>query len=433
MWFGWGQADASSGLRVVLAVGAVLAVLVAVAGAVQAFRSPPSDSTLHDRRAWRRYGLIVGLEFAVAGAGAAALAAAGQSGFVPVWVCAVVGVHMFPLASLLGDRLLVPLGVLLAAVALVALAAGLAGRVPPSTVTGLGAGCCSRCSPPSPWPASSWGRRRPAPAGGRPPAPGPRLGAFAGVCAVAPKMGSSCSCGPGDGFRTSWTEVAMSVYERDTEAAQDNAEGPPTFRMVRRGYDRAEVDAYIPQLVARLEEAVGLYAKSEQARAELQREVTSLREGSPSFEQLGGEAAALLQEAGRSAEQLVENARRRADTIIEKAQQQAEQIRTDVEAEAQKALEQAREVADHIRAEVEEERAALFSETDQVREFRDGLLDDLGRVHGEISGLLERTRTQRDQALTTSGALGVLNSRPAAAQGGETEEPPEPATVTERE
>jgi uncharacterized membrane protein len=129
-----------SGLRVVLAVGAVLAVLVAIAGAVQAFRSPPSDSTLRDRRAWRRYGLIVGLELAVAGAGAAALAAAGQSDFVPVWVCAVVGVHMCPLASLLGDRLLVPLEVLLAAVALVALAAGLAGWVPPSTVTGLGAG-----------------------------------------------------------------------------------------------------------------------------------------------------------------------------------------------------------------------------------------------------------------------------------------------------
>src|SRR5829696_7812735 len=107
----------------------------------------------------------------------------------------------------------------------------------------------------------------------------------------------------------------MSVYERDTEAGQGNAAGPPTFRMVRRGYDRDEVDAYIPQLVARLEEAVGLYA-----------------------------------------EQLVENARRRADTIIEKAQQQAEQVRGDVEGEAQKALEQAREVADHIRAEVEQER-----------------------------------------------------------------------------
>jgi len=232
----------------------------------------------------------------------------------------------------------------------------------------------------------------------------------------------------------------MSAYEQDTEAGQGNAEGPPSFRVVRRGYDRDEVDAYIPQLVARLEEAVGLYAKSEQARAGLQREVSNLREGSPSFEQLGGEAAALLQEAGRSAEQLVENARRRADTIIEKAQQQAEQIRTDVEGEAQKALEQAREVADHIRAEVEQERAALFSETEQVREFRDGLLDDLGRVHGEISGLLERTRKQRDQALTTTGAIGALDSRSAASSASVAapdtpaeQPPPEPAAAAERE
>jgi hypothetical protein len=116
----------------VLAAGGVLAVLVAVAGGVQAFRSPVSDSSLHDRRAWRRYGLIVGVEFA--------LAAAGQSDYIPVWVCAVVGVHLFPLASLLRDRLLVALGVLLAGVALAALVAGVADWVPPSTVTGLGAG-----------------------------------------------------------------------------------------------------------------------------------------------------------------------------------------------------------------------------------------------------------------------------------------------------
>jgi hypothetical protein len=53
----------------------------------------------------------------------------------------------------------------------------------------------------------------------------------------------------------------------------------------------------------------------------------SLRERAPSFEQVGGEAAALLQEGGRSAEQPVENGRRRAGTIIERAEQQAEQLR----------------------------------------------------------------------------------------------------------
>jgi DivIVA domain-containing protein len=221
----------------------------------------------------------------------------------------------------------------------------------------------------------------------------------------------------------------MSVYQRDAEAGQHNAEGPPTFRVVRRGYDRDEVDAYMPQLLARLGEAVDSYAKAERARADLQREVTSLREGSPSFEQLGGEAAALLQEAGRSAEQLVENARRRAETIIEKAQQQAEQVRADVEGEAQKALEQAREVADHIRREVEQERAALFSETEQVREFRDGLLDDLGRVHSEISALLERTRRQRAEALTAGAGAAP---KPAAKPDAKAEEPAEPAKATDR-
>jgi DivIVA domain-containing protein len=218
----------------------------------------------------------------------------------------------------------------------------------------------------------------------------------------------------------------MSAYQPDAEARQHNGEGPPAFQVVRRGYDREEVDAYFSQLAARLHEAVDQYAQAEQVRAELEGEVARLRERSPSFEQVGGEAAALLQEAGRSAEQLVENGRRRADTIIEKAQQQAEQLRDEVTAEAQRVLEQAREVAEQIRAQVEQERAAVVSETDQVREFRDGLLDDLGRVHGEISGLLERTRMQRDQAL---GAGGTAD--PKATQNGKAKKPTEPTKVAE--
>jgi hypothetical protein len=50
-----------------------------------------------------------------------------------------------------------------------------------------------------------------------------------------------------------------------------------------------------------------------------------------------------------------------------------------------------------------------LAETDQVREFRDGLLDHLGRVHGDISELLERTRKHRDE---TTGLDGVAR-RPA--------------------
>ena len=91
-------------------------------------------------------------------------------------------------------------------------------------------------------------------------------------------------------------------------------------------------------------------------------------------------------------------------------------------------LEQAREVAEQIRREVEQERAAVVSETDQVRDFRDGLLDDLGRVHGEISGLLERTRKQRDQALAAGGAADLT---PVTGPEVEAEKRAEPAKVAE--
>jgi hypothetical protein len=69
----------------------------------------------------------------------------------------------------------------------------------------------------------------------------------------------------------------------------------------------------------------------------------------------------------------------------------------------------------------------VLSETDEVREFRDGLLDDLGRVHGEISGLLERTRKQRDQARTA----GHPDPEPPAVPEAEDEVPAAPATTAE--
>jgi hypothetical protein len=62
----------------------------------------------------------------------------------------------------------------------------------------------------------------------------------------------------------------MSVYQPDVEAGQPNAEGPPAFRVVRRGYDREEVEAAFSQLVARLQVALDRSAKAEQARAQLQ-------------------------------------------------------------------------------------------------------------------------------------------------------------------
>jgi len=218
----------------------------------------------------------------------------------------------------------------------------------------------------------------------------------------------------------------MSMNQPDAEAGTHHPERPPDFRVVLRGYDRAEVDDYLPQLMARLSEAVDRYAQAERARAEREREIRSLREGS--FQQLGGDAAAVLQEAGRSGEELVERARQRADSIIHKAQNQAEQIRAEVTSEAQRALEQARELAEQVRREADQERAALRSEREQVQALREGLLVDLGRVNGEITALLQRTSTQQDQALTAAD----LAPKAVAAPNGKADRPAEPVTVAEQ-
>jgi DivIVA domain-containing protein len=42
----------------------------------------------------------------------------------------------------------------------------------------------------------------------------------------------------------------MSAYQPDPATSQHSSEGPPAFRVVRRGYDPAEVDAYFSQLAA---------------------------------------------------------------------------------------------------------------------------------------------------------------------------------------
>ena len=142
VWFGWGQAAAPSWLVVPLAVAAGLAVLLAVAGVVVTTRSTGRLRVLADPRARRRYGIIVGLEFGLLGAGAAVLGATGHYRWTAVWICFGVGVHFFPLASVLDNRSLRPLGVLLIVVAAAALAAGLAWATAPSTITGVGAGLC---------------------------------------------------------------------------------------------------------------------------------------------------------------------------------------------------------------------------------------------------------------------------------------------------
>ncbi|MEV4657914.1 hypothetical protein [Micromonospora sp. NPDC049301] len=138
VWFSVPAAEQP--LRALLVVGSVAALLTAVAGGVVSAHTRGAGGATRDRATDRRYLLIVVAEFAAAGLGAAVLAAADLSEYIPVLVCAVVGLHFFPLAPLLRDPLLRPLGVALCVVAAAGLVVALASAVSAGLVVGTGAG-----------------------------------------------------------------------------------------------------------------------------------------------------------------------------------------------------------------------------------------------------------------------------------------------------
>ena len=141
-WFGWAQERPPAAWKRPLIAGAVLSLAVAVTGGVFAWRNWSGASALSAPGAMRRYGIIVGVEFAIAAAGAVAIAVRRRQKYLAPWICLVVGVHFWPMAPVLHNPSLFVLGALLTAVAV---AGGLASRrngPAPSAVTGAGAGVC---------------------------------------------------------------------------------------------------------------------------------------------------------------------------------------------------------------------------------------------------------------------------------------------------
>ena len=69
-------------LTLALRIGIGLAILVVIAGIVLAVRSPAQSTPMRDRAVRRRYGIVVGLEFALLGAGRPCWRSAGsRSGY----------------------------------------------------------------------------------------------------------------------------------------------------------------------------------------------------------------------------------------------------------------------------------------------------------------------------------------------------------------
>jgi hypothetical protein len=135
-WFGWAQDQPPQAWRKALLAGSITSVLTAVAGGILTWRHW-SDGTVFGPDSSRTFGVIVGIEFVVAAAGAALLVARRRQALIPAWIALVVGVHFFPLAPLLHYPLLYPIAGLVTLAALGAIPLARTRSVAVSATTGL--------------------------------------------------------------------------------------------------------------------------------------------------------------------------------------------------------------------------------------------------------------------------------------------------------
>jgi hypothetical protein len=138
-WFGWAQEAPPKSWRTPLGVGSVIALLTAVGGGLLAWRHW-SDGTVFDDDTGRSFGIVVGIEFVAAAAGAGLLALRRRAEFISAWIAFVVGVHLFPVAVILEYPLIHVVAALVTLVAIAAIPVARARSIPVSAATGLGTG-----------------------------------------------------------------------------------------------------------------------------------------------------------------------------------------------------------------------------------------------------------------------------------------------------
>jgi len=138
-WFGWAQDAPPPRWSRWLGCGSIASLAVAVAGGILGWQHW-SDGTVFGPETGRDFGIVVGIEFAVAGIGAGLLALRKHTDLIPAWVAFVVGVHLFPVAAILGYPVIYVVAALVTLVSLVAIPVARSRSLAVSFVTGLGSG-----------------------------------------------------------------------------------------------------------------------------------------------------------------------------------------------------------------------------------------------------------------------------------------------------
>jgi hypothetical protein len=220
----------------------------------------------------------------------------------------------------------------------------------------------------------------------------------------------------------------------------------PDFMIVLRGFDRRQVEMWAAEVANQIEQE---RRRADEAEKRAYRAQIDSK-GAPSFSHLGSHVASILEEAGKSSEnmladaaeraqetveaaeeeaaeiikaaehrageiegearqivtaaehrageieaearQLLEEARSEGARVEEEALQAAEEMRAQAEQDARAVLEEARDATDMIWQEAERERLGVEAETIRLETLRHRSLEQLGRVYGHLESVLDEVR-----------------------------------------
>ena len=220
----------------------------------------------------------------------------------------------------------------------------------------------------------------------------------------------------------------------------------PDFMVVLRGFDRRQVEIWAAEVASQIEQERLRADEAEKRAYRVQIE----NKGAASFTHLGTHVASILEEAGRSSENMLADAADRAQETVEAAVEEAaeiikaaehrageieaeatgivraaehrageieaearqtleearaegaqveedalqgaEEMRAQAEQDARTVLEEARDATDMIWQEAERERIAVEAETIRLETLRHRSLEQLGRVYGHLESVLDEVR-----------------------------------------
>ena len=218
----------------------------------------------------------------------------------------------------------------------------------------------------------------------------------------------------------------MSAFE--PQLPTDPKVDMPDFMVVLRGFDRRQVEMWAAEVASQIEQERQRADEAEKRAYRAQIE----NKGAPSFSHLGTHVASILEEAGKSSENMLADAADRAQEMVEAAEgeaaqiikaaehrageiegeahrileearaeggrveedalQAAEEMRAQAEQDARTVLEEARDATDMIWQEAERERLGVEAETIRLETLRHRSLEQLGRVYGHLESVLDEVR-----------------------------------------